>query len=1279
MIKIICNILFLTLSLSWSQTTWAAGQKRNQSEANLEGRASKKTFWASMVTPESFTNKPGKSPKAKASKIKISTSKSANKLFMAIRHQDGQWAVETYLKSYEAPLLIRDPQSNNTALHEAAKFQYRPEIIETLLASRYAAVLVQPNKAGNTPLHTAIKNENWHAVSLLLHSNYASKLLAPNKLGDTPLHVLAHRIALQGGDWETVKEKIGGAYGPRLFYAKNQNNETAIELFYRIKPFSIRLPENLETHDTKDRTSILLHPNSSDNYSSMSLSSPQNQDTTISISSTDNNNTQLSLIESSNSLSNNSPIIEAPSPQLSNLTNKKRQNKTPLHCIIDKKYITQTYTSLPLTRTNNNNNSLRNFSNFSLSTLADHHNSQPKDVYEHVIVPNQLSLLSTNRAPIQNHERITFVRVGRNDQALVPREKLGGRIILVFAQAEQDSAYNFMSDKQDVLLIHSLPKIEDKNDLVLAGARWLALFIAAYELKLDNFMIMDDNIQSIHVKNTELAHWEDIYNIYKKASLIDNYAIVSSSSFRPEQNENLSHSNTLEIITNNYGYKVFYINNTLLRNAIPNYLHIIPEDPRWPLQDIFLQEVARQAGLKIGKISPNSLVLKRSYFNKNTCANSYKKRKISAETWLEVDLASYLPDFYKNAYHSMKLIVEKSLNHYKKNEDKVKNTLLADASRRLENNSKPCTSVIPHNESRTKYSPSNQPKKNPQYISDIIKNNTNIKSLILETLEDIFGDEHNFAKLRSPQQEALFALSTFLSDADSFQGFFDIATGIGKTGIFTLLANKLRHQLEKNQIRPNKPHILIVTPSLEIDRQTFNESLLKTNTIVIDAHHISYRILLENNLFNQNNATPQIVIMCKNSLSQLLSDGDNNQLLNKFSAIIFDEMHSFSPKILKVIKDYSDKSNTLMLGFSATPQKTKQYFGTEPIFRYTPHQGVNEGYLLPWDIRTIKDNTFTDINSTKNTVKNILDELFNDHNKDRRGIIWVDTIDAANILAQFITTSMHSQNIKAHSYHSLLSMEQRASLVEELNTGATNLLVAVRTLKEGLNCPAVNVVIFAKKKITMQDFIQMRGRALRKTLGPQENALIYLNKKTLTSYDDEEIYYTMPVEQTLPTDKPPVLDPALWKVVPFPIHTDLEKALRYSVRFYRQDALYQIFKTIHYSIYKSDNYKIEREKMRWKTNYSTNDSDLNKLYRQYFIVQSDDNSNNPIPAAHIYEEKYNDGDNIMRYHYIETIGQNGEERPLHILKKKREAINNATNQTVWLDHYELIHNFGDGE
>lgn len=1256
-------------SLSWSQTAWAGGHKRSQKK-DFEVPSPKKTHWETIVTPETFMKGTKQPTTVKASKFK----NAPNELFMAIQYRDGQWGVEQYLKGSKARELIIDPQSNNTALHEATKFQHGPELVKTLLMSDYAHLLIKPNNAGNTPLHTAIKYENWNVVSELLNSNHAFTLLSANNDGDTPLHTLARRIARKNGDWETVKYHMGRAYAPTLFFKKNKNNETAIQLFYSLKSEHC---QNKTPKNTPPLQKSLSAPPISQEYRApLSLSSPSHQkNNNFNALINNNNNTHSIPAKTSETHQNKALITKSISSQSNILTNKDKNNKAPLQCIIDKKYINNTYTSLPLIRTNNQHNTLQDFFSYSLTTLAHRPNYQDQEVHEHPIAQGRLSLLSTNKALIGAHERITFVRVGRNHNALVPIESDGGRIILVFTQSEQDLAYKFITDKQDVLLIQSLPKIEDESDLVLAGARWLAIFMAAYELKLENFMIMDDNIQSIHTKNIQIKHWGDIYSTYKGAAAINDYAIISSSSFRPEQSETMLNSDALEINTTNYGYKIFYINNTLLQRAIPEYLHLIPEDPRWPLQDIFFQEIARQADLKIGKISYNSLVLKRSNFYKNTCARSYKKRKISAEKWLETSLPPGTPDFYKNAYRAMKLIVENSLNYYHRNEEKVKNTPLADISRRIENNNRAYTNSAPRSESRTKYSSEKKPKKDPQLLLEITKNNVNIKNLILDALDNIFEDDENFSKLRNPQQEALFAFSTFLSEHASFQGFFDIATGIGKTSIFTLLAHTLRNELENTRVKSNKPHILIVTPSLEIDRQTFNERLLSENTIVIDAHHISYKVLLENNLFNKNNATPQIVIMCKNSLNELLSDTEHNRLLNKFSAIIFDEMHSFSEKILKVVKNYSDKSETLMLGFSATPKKTKNYFGTKPIFRYTAHQGVDAGLLLPWEIRPIKDNAFIDIESTKNTIKNILNELFITTNNNHRGIIWVDTIPTANILADYITTSMTSMNVIARPYHSQLSMEQRASLVEELNTGAINLLVAVRTLKEGLNCPAVNVAIFAKKKITLQDFIQMRGRALRKTTGKEERALIYLNKNTLTSFKEAKIYYTSSTQNPPSDDPAHVLDPAHWKVVPFPIHTDLEKALKYSVRFYRQDALHNIFQTINSSIYKSDNFRAEREKMRWKLNYH-NYSDINKLYHQYFIVHAEDNSNNLIPAAHIYKEKYNNNDTNFHYQYIETIGEKSEERPILILKKKREVINNATEQTVWVDHYELLYNFG---
>ena len=135
-----------------------------------------------------------------------------------------------------------------------------------------------------------------------------------------------------------------------------------------------------------------------------------------------------------------------------------------------------------------------------------------------------------------------------------------------------------------------------------------------------------------------------------------------------------------------------------------------------------------------------------------------------------------------------------------------------------------------------------------------------------------------------------------------------------------------------------------------------------------------------------------------------------------------------------------------------------------------------------------------EIRSTENQIDDVLDEVQKQIEKNQRVLITTLTKKMAEELVGFL----NKVKVKSKYIHSDIDTIERVEILNELRSGAFDVLVGVNLLREGLDLPEVSLVIildadkegFLRSK---RSLIQTIGRAARNING---KAIMYADKET---------------------------------------------------------------------------------------------------------------------------------------------------------------------------------------
>ncbi|BAF70781.1 DNA phosphorothioation system restriction enzyme [Nitratiruptor sp. SB155-2] len=377
-------------------------------------------------------------------------------------------------------------------------------------------------------------------------------------------------------------------------------------------------------------------------------------------------------------------------------------------------------------------------------------------------------------------------------------------------------------------------------------------------------------------------------------------------------------------------------------------------------------------------------------------------------------------------------------------------------------------------------------------------------------------------EIRTYQKEAIKAWLK-----NNGRGILSMATGSGKTKTALYTIVKL---LEEIKSLP----VLIVVPYkhlLEqwyIEAKEFNIELIRCNSDYPNwQKELSTKIT--NNLLNKK---PVFAITTNNTYKSKKFQSLINRLNNLF--LIVDEVHNFGSKEIK--ENYLDNAK-FRLGLSATPQRhfdeegTKallNYFG-KIVYEFTLKEAIDNGYLTEYYYHPIfvylteeeekeyialseKISQFRPINedneenipgflkmllikrakiieSAQNKIHK-LKEILTKNNliNSKKNLFYVSSeIEYKNDKKirniDKYTNLLRSLGMNVEPFTALEDKWQRNNLIMKLENDLIDGLVAIKCLDEGVDIPSVRRAFILSSSSNPKEFIQRRGRILRKSPG----------------------------------------------------------------------------------------------------------------------------------------------------------------------------------------------------
>ncbi|MEL7075357.1 MAG: DEAD/DEAH box helicase family protein [Cyanobacteria bacterium J06582_2] len=400
--------------------------------------------------------------------------------------------------------------------------------------------------------------------------------------------------------------------------------------------------------------------------------------------------------------------------------------------------------------------------------------------------------------------------------------------------------------------------------------------------------------------------------------------------------------------------------------------------------------------------------------------------------------------------------------------------------------------------------------------------------LVAENKDDYKLDEdkkrslHNLdITLRPYQEEALIKFKSA-----NYQGILAMATGAGKTITALTYASSIK----------DLDLIIIVVPIKDLVQQ-WMEELDKLTDFYFPIAAVGKSETWRNTLYRKLRLIhgniqsvkrlPTVLVgtysgLSRSTVAELIEDAGG---LPEKSLIIADEVHTAgSQKYRRILRE----DFTYRLGLSATPIRPHDEEGTELVldyfggivYEFTLKQAIDLKILCEYEyyvyvvtltdeeneeyqrltkkivklLRSGNDRVSGSINrlaiERSRIIKSasekiaILDRIIQDHPLNM-GMIYCADINQADTVCHRLS----QQGIVVSRFTSRED-KQRSQILNDFSQGRLGGLVAVKCLDEGVNVPAAREAIILASDTSERQFIQRRGRILRKAPGKDKATLI---------------------------------------------------------------------------------------------------------------------------------------------------------------------------------------------
>jgi len=374
---------------------------------------------------------------------------------------------------------------------------------------------------------------------------------------------------------------------------------------------------------------------------------------------------------------------------------------------------------------------------------------------------------------------------------------------------------------------------------------------------------------------------------------------------------------------------------------------------------------------------------------------------------------------------------------------------------------------------------------------------------------------------------------------NSFRGILEMATGTGKT--LTALVC-----LEKAFETKEKIVAVISSPFIHLSEQWIRESEklgIHSDKLVADSSRNRWRDKLVDSILDVENGVSErlIILTTHNTLSSadfisIIKDSKKRVPDLRFLLII-DEVHGIgAPERRNGLIDEYD----YRLGLSATPKRWFDFEGTDKIFsyfgdvvfRFSLKDAIDAGYLTPYIY--IPHFTFltteemaryeTETRKISRTYYRSKDEVEKDEiftllcikrqkiirNATNKLVVFEKILDSLDgikyclvycspLQIETVQGILNRKNIIQHKFTEVEGtkredrfggLSERDFLIKQFSEGIYHALVSMKCLDEGVDVPPARIAIMLDNSGNPREYIQRRGRVLRKFPG-KRHAVIH--------------------------------------------------------------------------------------------------------------------------------------------------------------------------------------------
>jgi len=377
---------------------------------------------------------------------------------------------------------------------------------------------------------------------------------------------------------------------------------------------------------------------------------------------------------------------------------------------------------------------------------------------------------------------------------------------------------------------------------------------------------------------------------------------------------------------------------------------------------------------------------------------------------------------------------------------------------------------------------------------------------------------------------------------NGYRGLFEMATGTGKTYVALGCAKEI--------FKIKRMAIVISCPSKHLPQQWENEIQkfgIECKKIVAFGNYHKWKDKLTDGIVDfNNNIYKTILIFTTHATAMREHFLEQINKINSDILFIADEVHWLgAPKLRKAL----NPKYKFRIGLSATPKRWLDKEGTHildsffggTVFEFPLKRAIAEGFLVPYEYYPIfvslTDEELDDYREKTKRIARLYDKAKEDEKKAellehllriRQDIIKGarEKIEAFERLMNTFEEISHTlvycndhnqmnwvQDILSkigvvhHEFTGEESEKERKDLLDNFARGNYQILTAMKCLDEGIDVPPTKLAIILASSGNPKQYIQRRGRILRKYEG-KEKAIIhdFLVVPNISESYDRELY-----------------------------------------------------------------------------------------------------------------------------------------------------------------------------